>query len=115
MENNHVNVVGAGLAGSEAAWQLAKRGIKVENKIDVMTIFDTNYPLLLKEIYDPPVVMYTIGNQALLQTNMLAVVGSREMTSLGRSSIDTLLPELIEKQWTIVSGIAAGVDTNFCR
>ncbi len=82
-----------------------------ENKIDVMTIFDTNYPLLLKEIYDPPVVMYTIGNQALLQTNMLAVVGSREMTSLGRSSIDTLLPELIEKQWTIVSGIAAGVDT----
>ena len=29
MENNHVNVVGAGLAGSEAAWQLAKRGIKV--------------------------------------------------------------------------------------
>ncbi|PLR84199.1 DNA-protecting protein DprA [Bacillus canaveralius] len=83
-----------------------------ENNIHAITLFDTEYPLLLKEIYQPPWILYIKGNPALLNAKkLLAVVGSREITEYGRKAIHSLFPPLINKGITIVSGLAKGVDT----
>ncbi|QFT88855.1 hypothetical protein FIU87_09370 [Bacillus sp. THAF10] len=86
-----------------------------QNNIFTTTILDKEYPRLLKEIYDPPFVLYVKGNLALFKTRMIAVVGSRDMTVYGNQSIRKLLPPLIDKQFTIVSGLAKGIDISAHR
>jgi DNA processing protein len=52
-----------------------------------------------------------LGNRELLQENkLIAVVGSREMSVYGQRMIEILIPQLVEKGWVIVSGMAFGVD-----
>lgn len=76
--------------------------------IQVITIFDDLYPELLKEIYDPPYILYCKGDVALLGTCMLGVVGSRKAGIYSRQALMTILPELAGA--TIVSGLAYGAD-----
>ncbi|EIJ81512.1 DNA protecting protein DprA [Bacillus methanolicus PB1] len=81
------------------------------NQIHAITIFDDEYPALLKEIYQPPWVIYAKGDISLLQTpRKLAVVGSRESTAYGERAIKYLFPKLIENDYVIVSGLAKGID-----
>lgn len=82
-----------------------------QNHIDIVTIFDREYPLLLKETYKPPWVLYAKGDISLLSAKKrLAVVGSRQATAFGIKSVELLFPELIKHQVVIVSGLAAGID-----
>ncbi|WP_338452037.1 DNA-processing protein DprA [Niallia oryzisoli] len=82
-----------------------------QNHIGIVTIFDHEYPLLLKETYKPPWVLYAKGDLSLLSAKKrLAVVGSRQATAFGIKSIELLFPELIKHQAVIVSGLAAGID-----
>lgn len=82
------------------------------NQIHVITIFDEKYPQALKQIYDPPWVLYGKGDAELLrQPPLLAVVGSRNGTDYGKKAIAELFPSLIKKKITIVSGLAKGIDT----
>ncbi|MGD6789359.1 DNA-processing protein DprA [Sutcliffiella horikoshii] len=81
-----------------------------EQSILPLTIWDKDYPALLKEIYDPPVVLYTKGNQHLLKTRMLGIVGARLMSTYGNHSLNKLIPPLVKEKFTIVSGLAKGVD-----
>jgi len=81
------------------------------NNIGIITLFDSEYPLLLKETYQPPWVLYAKGDLSLLSANRrLAVVGSRQATVFGKKSIELLFPELIKHGIVIVSGLAAGID-----
>ena len=85
------------------------------NKYNVhaITLFDLEYPCLLRETYKPPWVLYAKGNTKLLTANKyLAVVGSRQMTAYGKKAIELLFPELIQKGFVIVSGLARGIDTH---
>lgn len=83
---------------------------KVE--IKVITIFDNNYPPLLKEITGAPMIIYYKGE---ITTDMLdrcfGVVGTRKPTGYGRVVTEKLTRELAESGLTIVSGLARGVDT----
>ncbi|MFE8699062.1 DNA-processing protein DprA [Cytobacillus sp. FJAT-54145] len=82
------------------------------NNIKIISIFDPLYPELLKEIYQPPWLLYTKGKISLLKEEpKLAVVGSREATEYGKKAIDTLFPYLVEKNISFVSGLAIGIDT----
>lgn len=82
------------------------------NDIQVISIFDKEYPELLKEIYQPPWALFAKGNISLLNKNpKLAVVGSRQATQYGKNAIRTIFPGLIEKGVLIVSGLAKGIDT----
>ncbi len=82
-----------------------------QNDIHVFTIFDEGYPALLKETYQPPWVIFAKGNVELLQDNkMLAVVGSRDASTYGKMTIQSLFPTLIEHGFIIISGLAKGVD-----
>ncbi|MBS4189217.1 DNA-processing protein DprA [Bacillus sp. FJAT-49705] len=82
------------------------------NGINAITIFDDEYPTLLKETYQPPWILYAKGDITLLKKNIhLAVVGARQHTEYGENAINYLFPKLIEKGIVIVSGLASGIDT----
>src|SRR5699024_8472003 len=66
------------------------------------------YPLLLKEIYDFPYILYYRGNAKLLKGNILGVVGSRKATDYTKKALKLLLPAL--KNIAIISGLAYGAD-----
>jgi DNA processing protein len=82
------------------------------NEIAVISIFDKEYPKVLKEIYQPPWVLFAKGDLSLLENEpKLAVVGSRQATQYGKNAIRSLFPGLITKGVLIVSGLAKGIDT----
>jgi DNA processing protein len=79
--------------------------------ISFMVITDHEYPSLLKQIYNPPLVLFTIGRTELLSMPSIAVVGSRKANPYAQNTIKLLVPPLIEKGFSITSGLARGVDT----
>ncbi|MGM0844585.1 MAG: DNA-processing protein DprA [Bacillota bacterium] len=82
-----------------------------ERNIKFITVLDKKYPPLLKHIYDPPWVLFYSGKEALLQRERkIAIVGSRKSDDYTAASLKTLLPQLIEEGFVIVSGLAAGAD-----
>lgn len=76
-----------------------------------LTILDDEYPERLKEIYNPPVALFYRGNIDFLNTETLGIIGSRKATKHGKQMIDSITPQLCEKNLTIVSGLAKGNDT----
>ncbi len=70
------------------------------------------YPSRLREIYDPPLVLYARGRLELLDSLMLAVVGTRRPTTYGKAAADRLAGDLASAGLTIVSGMARGIDTS---
>lgn len=72
---------------------------------------DPRYPSRLKEIYDPPVVLFARGRLELLGTLMIAVVGTRRPTPYGLAAADRLATDLALAGATISSGMARGIDT----
>jgi DNA processing protein len=86
------------------------------NDIHLISVFDEDYPPILKTIYQPPWLLWAKGDKTLLnQPFPLAVVGSREATAYGRSAIEFLFPELIKHNAIIISGLARGIDTHAHR
>lgn len=69
------------------------------------------YPPLLKEIYDPPKVLYFKGESALFQLPMVAVVGARKASPYGLAVAEKFGRELAEAGICVVSGMARGIDT----
>lgn len=87
-----------------------KRKLKLQ-KIDFVTIIDKEYPELLKKIPNPPILLFIKGNKALLQSSKtLAIVGTRKMTNYGQEVTEQFAFELASAGFTIVSGMALGVD-----
>lgn len=80
-------------------------------KISVVTLKDKNYPENLRDLSDAPMVLYLKGNAKSLESDAIAVVGSRKMTSYGREITEKFAGELASFGITIVSGLARGIDT----
>jgi len=83
--------------------------------IKVVTIFDNDYPENLKDLSDAPHVLYVRGNFKNTDSNAVAIVGSRMMTSYGREVAKKFAGELASFGVTIVSGLALGVDAEAQR
>ncbi|NVY95773.1 DNA-protecting protein DprA [Lactobacillus sp. DCY120] len=75
-----------------------------------LTFLDDNYPQKLREIYNPPVILYYQGNLRLLKTPTLAIVGARQCSHYTERIIKGLLPQLVHQKITTVSGLALGAD-----
>ncbi|MCK5070812.1 MAG: DNA-processing protein DprA [Desulfocapsa sp.] len=82
---------------------------------DAICFADPRYPLSLKEISDPPQVFYVQGRIELLNSPCLAIVGSRAATAYGKRSSFVLAKELASSGVTVVSGLAAGIDSEAHR
>lgn len=87
-----------------------KRELKSQN-IGTITMLDEDYPLLLKEIAQPPWVLYFRGRIELLQKPILAVIGSRRPSPYGQKTTRQLVPDLVAAGYVIISGMAFGIDT----
>jgi DNA processing protein len=72
---------------------------------------DACYPPRLKEIYDPPIVLYVRGNVELLKQPGIAMVGTRHPTPYGSGMAERLACDLAAHGLVIISGMARGVDT----
>ena len=71
---------------------------------------DILYPDKLREIKNPPVRLYTKGNIELLKSIGIAIVGSRTNTQYGEKMCKTFTKKLVEYEFTIISGLAIGID-----
>lgn len=82
------------------------------HKVSFTTPFNTNYPRLLKEIYDYPFVLFYQGDPLLLTfSNTLGVVGSRNATEYSAKAMQYLFPKFKQIPLTIISGLAKGADS----
>ena len=82
-----------------------------KNNIKVISINDKEYPESLKRIYDPPIVLYANGNLNLLNNKSIAIVGCRLCSVYGKIITKKLAYNLSEKNITIISGMARGIDS----
>jgi len=91
----------------------------IEHSIDVlerigawtMTFLSKDYPSLLNEIQNPPALLHGIGDPSSLKNRAVAVVGSRYPSSYGLDVARMLSSELVQHGYTVVSGLALGIDT----
>jgi DNA processing protein len=79
--------------------------------VGITTLFDDDYPLNLKNIYDPPILLYTKGVFKANDESAIAIVGSRMCTYYGINTADKMASELACRGITVVSGLARGIDT----
>jgi DNA processing protein len=80
--------------------------------VKLLTFFDERYPDRLRDLPDPPPLLYVLGDVGLLaREELVAVVGTREPTVFGVSAAESLTAVLADSAWGIVSGLAKGVDT----
>jgi DNA processing protein len=77
----------------------------------IVPITSPDYPERLREIYDPPVLLFARGRIQLLDTLMIAVVGTRRPSRYGIAASEKLSADLATAGLTIVSGMARGIDT----
>lgn len=73
--------------------------------------FDDGYPPLLRQIYDPPLLLFCRGDAALLHGDCLAVVGARNATDYGVTVAREFAARLAEAGLVVVSGMAKGIDS----
>ena len=86
--------------------------IHQEQGIGIVAINDENYPDLLKQIDDPPIVLYCKGNVSLLrQTKNIAIVGTRNPSTSGEETAREIAASFCKMGYVIVSGLATGIDT----
>lgn len=85
------------------------------NGIEVLTQYHQAYPALLREIPDAPEVLYIIGELEFLHRPCISLVGSRKPTTYGKNIARQLARELSERNITVVSGMARGIDSEAHR
>lgn len=78
--------------------------------IHCICINDKQYPEILKNSSNPPVILYCKGNIELLTSNCVAVIGTRENTTTGEKIASKTVEFLVKNDFTIVSGLAKGID-----
>jgi DNA processing protein len=111
---------GAGLSGAVA--QSIASGCTFEDAVAqqekmaqagavLVTVADPRYPQLLRDIFDPPILLFARGRVELLQSIGLGVVGTRRPTPYGLAAAERLSTDLANAGMTIVSGMARGIDT----
>ncbi len=77
----------------------------------LLTINDPLYPQRLREIFDPPLLLFALGDIELVNSYSVAVVGTRNPTPYGLAATERLSADLSKAGLTIVSGMARGIDT----
>ncbi len=111
---------GCGLPARVAQAIFAQVGIKEAEKemgaaekadCRLITYAGEDYPPLLKQIGDPPLVLYVRGDRKVLSQHAVAMVGARRPTAYGSSVAHRLARDLAQRQLVIVSGLARGIDS----
>jgi len=100
--------IASGCTFEDAAAQQEKM---LQAGAELVAISDPRFPAPLREIFDPPVLLFARGRVELLQTLALGVVGTRRPTPYGLAVAERMAGDLAHAGLTIVSGMARGIDT----
>lgn len=111
-----VRGIGEDTAQAIAGWKQGERLAAELKRIEeygcrVVIQADADYPELLRQIYDPPIVLYVRGTLTAKDKNAVAIVGSRLTTPYGQQTARRLAYQLAYVGVTVVSGGARGIDT----
>ncbi|HZS56893.1 MAG TPA: DNA-processing protein DprA [Bryobacteraceae bacterium] len=79
--------------------------------VTLISIQDARYPALLRQIFDPPVLLFVRGKTELLASHGIGVVGTRRPTPYGIAATERLSVDLAKAGLTVTSGLARGIDT----
>lgn len=82
-----------------------------ENNISILPESHTDYPQMLREIHDPPGVLFTLGKLLPQDSLSVAIVGTRHATQYGIQQAERLGSGLARAGFTVVSGLARGIDS----
>jgi DNA processing protein len=100
--------IASGCSFEDAADQQQKL---LDTGAELISIQDPRYPAQLRQIFDPPLVLFAIGQTELMTSHAVAVVGTRRPTPHGLAAAERLSADLSRAGLTIVSGMARGIDT----
>jgi DNA processing protein len=111
-----VEGIGNELASAIQDWEnridLARELRRVrELELSVLTMDDELYPRALREVYDPPLLLYVRGELKPQDNHAIGIVGSRRTTHYGTSMAKKLGFQLAHAGLTVISGLARGIDT----
>jgi DNA processing protein len=113
LEGSGIQAISAQSLATGKSAELAREEIARAAAADVTIISqeDPSYPSRLKEIYDPPLILYVRGNAEVLTRPGIAMVGTRHPTPYGTGMAERLACDLAAQGLVIISGMARGVDT----
>jgi DNA processing protein len=113
LESTGMQAVSAQSIATGKSAELAREEMAraAEEGVTVISEEDRCYPVRLKEIYDPPLVLYVRGNPEVLMQPGIAMVGTRHPTPYGLGMAERLACDLAAQGLVIISGMARGVDT----
>ncbi len=77
----------------------------------IISYWDSDYPALLRRIFYPPILLYTLGEFSSQDQYSVAIVGTRQPTNYGKMQTELLAKQLVQRDLTIVSGLARGIDS----
>ncbi|EKY26541.1 DNA-processing protein DprA [Clostridium celatum] len=83
----------------------------LKEDINYVTYSDEKYPIKLREINNPPYVLFYKGDIELLNFNMAAIVGSRKNSMFGKEVTKVIVSELKKINFGVISGVAYGIDS----
>ena len=106
-------VLGEAIASARSEAAVDEEFAKAEDKaVHIVTLVDEEYPAALREIDDPPMVLYVRGEQPIESARAIAIVGTRRSTRYGKMIAGRFASQLALKGFIIVSGLAAGIDAS---
>lgn len=82
-----------------------------QHQVSVLTLQDSHYPYLLKQIFDPPIVLFASGDLSCLSLPSISMVGSRKATAYGLNAAERIACDLASRGLLVASGLARGIDT----
>lgn len=77
---------------------------------NIITYWEEDYPPLLREIHDPPILLWINGNRKALRNDSVAIVGTRRAGQYGKETAQYFARDLVEEGLTVISGLAYGID-----
>lgn len=81
----------------------------LKHKIELITIKE--YPEKLKQINNPPICLYVLGNKQIVRQKSIAIVGSRDCSEYGKTMAQAFSYLLAKNNITVISGLAKGIDS----
>jgi DNA processing protein len=113
LEATGIMAMSAQSIGTGSSRQLAEEELTKAHAAgsQIISLEDAAYPALLKEIYDPPVVLYARGSIEVVSQPGIAVIGTRHPTPYGIGMAERLACDLARQGLVIFSGMARGVDS----
>jgi len=117
LSKNYIEKLEDGLINLDILHANVKRDLQryTNDNISCLTILDDEYPELLKNSTNPPVVLYYKGDISLLNSRCVAVIGTRDNTYIGKTITQKSVDFLVENDFTVVSGLAKGIDRKYSK